>query len=158
MKLAKKRWSQRANALREWVQSVHCADFDTVSASIKLSLPGASWQVVRALACSRIRIATISFAASIAKEGPVLLERRDMMAVQHMADIERAAADPRHVCVVEGRFLAAQELQYLTEVAEGITISFCCRFRNCLWFGMNSEWPKHKASEHFWVDCFQGIK
>jgi hypothetical protein len=142
-KHAKRKWSQRANALRERVQTVRCADFDTVAATIARSMPGASRRVVRELACSCIRVATISFAESIRTEDPVLLECRDMLTVQHLADLERAAADPRHACIVEGRFLAAQELQYLTSVAQGITVSFCCRSRKCLWFGLNHEWSKH---------------
>jgi hypothetical protein len=152
-KHAKRKWSQLANALRERVQTVRCADFDTVAATIARSMPGASRRVIRELACSRIRVATISFAASIRTEDPVLLECRDMLTVQHLADLERAAADPRHACIVEGRFLAAQELQYLTSVAQGITVSFCCRSRKCLWFGLNYEWPKQKGSEHFRCPC-----
>ena len=39
--------------------------------------------------------------------------------------------------------------QYLTVVAEGFTNSFCCRRSDCMFFGMNDEWPKDRGSYHF---------
>jgi hypothetical protein len=152
-KLAKRSWFDRANALRERVQHVRCADFNNVAAIIAKQLPGASRKTMRYLATSRIACATAAFAVAFSKENAELLEARDMITRQHFADIEAAAANPRNACSVDPRFLIAQEAQYLTSLALGITISFCCRNRKCLWFGLNHEWPKASASEHFRCPC-----
>jgi hypothetical protein len=152
-KKAKKLWANRANALRERVKTVRCADFDTIGGLILKQLPGASSVLVRHLANSRIRLATMAFAASVANESPELLEVRSNLFDQYKQDLEEAAANPDNACTVDGKFLAAAETQYLTSVAEGISVSFGCRFRDCLWFGQNHEWPKKFGSDHFRCPC-----
>jgi hypothetical protein len=152
-KKAKKLWADRANSLRERVKTVRCADFDTVGQLIAKQLPGAKNTLVRHLANSRLKCATIAFAVAVASESRELLEIRDRLTAQHLKDCQDAADDPRNACTVEGQFLSSTEAQYLTSVAEGITVSFCCRFQSCLWFGLNNEWPKKAGSEHFRCPC-----
>jgi hypothetical protein len=152
-KKAKKAWAVRANSLRERVKAVRSIDFENHQAVISKALPKASLQLVRHLANSRIRCATMAFAASIAGESKEMLELRARFDKQHKQDCDDAAADPENAATVEGRFLGQTEVGYLTTVAKGITVSFGCRFRSCLWFGQNHEWPKQLGSEHFRCPC-----
>ena len=152
-KKAKKTWADRANALRQRVQHVRCADFDTIGELLLKQLPGASAMLVRYLANSRIRCATIAFAVAVVNESKELLEIHDRLTKQYLQDCKDAAEDPRNACTVEGHFFSSTEAQYLTNVADGITISFGCRFRNCLWFGYNHKWQKQRGSEHLRCPC-----
>ena len=152
-KKAKKAWAVRANSLRERVKTVRCVDFDNATAYILKALPKASQQLVRHLANSRLRCATMAFAASVAGETPQMLELRERFTAKHLSDCKAAAADPENAVSVEGRFLDQTEVAYLTTVAKGITVSFGCRYRHCLWFGLNHEWAKQLGSEHFRCPC-----
>jgi hypothetical protein len=69
-KNAKKTWNDRANSLRERVSAVRSVDFDNAKAYILKALPKASQHLVRHLANSRLRCATLAFAASIGNESP----------------------------------------------------------------------------------------
>jgi hypothetical protein len=60
-----------------------------------------------------------AWAAAVRAEGLVLLKCRDRAAKQYFADVEKNVTN--------------------------ITIRFCCRSRNCLWFGLNHEWPHSNA-------------
>ena len=99
----------------------------------------------------------MALAASFDRENDFPKEARRMQQEEYKADIIAAAEDPTSACVVKGKIFAANELQYLTEVAEGITVSFVCRKLDCLWYGLNSEWPKRLTSEH-WCCPICGIK
>ena len=141
--------------MRERVKSVRNIDFENAQAVILKALPKASSKLVRHLACSRIRCATMAFAASIAGESEEMLELRHRFDKKHKQDCDEAAADPANAATPAGRFLGTTEVGYLTTVAKGITVSFACRYRNCLWFGQNHEWPKHVDvdNEHFRCPC-----
>ena len=153
MKAAKKAWAARANSLRERSKSVRNIDFENSRAHILKALPKASTQLVRHLACSRIRCATMAFASAINGESPELLEIRHRINEQYRKDCDDAVADPENAVSVDGQFLGATEAAYLTTVALGITVSFCCRYLSCLWFGQNHEWPKKFTNEHFRCPC-----
>jgi hypothetical protein len=66
----------------------------------------------------------------------------------YVADGERLAGDPEAIPDPNGKFFDKVEIGYMTELAAGIAVSWVCRFPECLYFGMNSQWIK-AANERF---------
>ena len=149
LKKSKREWMLRANAVRERAQDVRCVNFTNLMDRLGRQLPGAKNTLLRHLANSRIRCATLAFASSIAGESKEMLLLRQSIDAQHKEDCEAAVRDPANCVTPEGHMLSTTESGYLTTVAAGITVSFACRYRHCMWFGQNHEWPKHLGSEHF---------
>jgi len=68
---------------------------------------------------------------------------------EYRQEIERVANIPEIHTTTAGWTLSSTEAGYLTEIAHGVTISFMCRQKGCLFFGKNDQWIKHVESEHF---------
>lgn len=60
---------------------------------------------------------------------------------EYEALLKRSAANPGFVPSTDGRTLDAPTIGYLTEICDGVCVSFLCR--HCGFFGLNSQWVKH---------------
>ena len=119
--------------------------FGTCCKMLREMLPGANATLVRDLRCMRMRLACLALASAVDKENPLTQAARDIGMSDYEGAIVAAAEDPASACKQN----AAHELQYLTVVVEGFTMSFCCRRSDSIWFGMNHEWPKDRGSDHW---------
>jgi hypothetical protein len=70
---------------------------------------------------------------------------------QYMQELERAASDPTVATKMQCQRITATEASYLTEVFKGVTLSFVCRYPDCLFFGQNDglTWPEQFGHYHF---------
>ena len=64
---------------------------------------------------------------------------------------EKMAADPSYTVSTDSRSLMASDTSYLTNVMAGINMSFICRAKGCLFFGMNDEktWVQSRRGYQF---------
>jgi hypothetical protein len=115
-------------------------DFQNSAATIRSDFPKATNAAVRELAVKRHRIMCIAWASSFEKENQYLQEARRLGHAEWELELERAAADPTYGGSVDGRVLCARDISFLTSIADGIQLCFCCRNPLCLFFGMNSDW------------------
>jgi hypothetical protein len=114
-----------------------------------MMVPNASCTLVRDLAAMRVKTACLALAVAIDRENSLTQEARDIAMGDYKGAIEAAMDDPTSGTQLDGRVYAQKELQYLTVVCEGVTQSFCCRRTECMFFGLNHEWPKDPNSEHW---------
>jgi hypothetical protein len=152
-KRSKTEWTARAKALGGRVQRFRSLTFETCCDLIKAELPGASHSLLRELSFLRLQCCCLALATALDNENPLSLEARQMGMDRYREGIEAAAADPTNGCRIEGQVWAKSELQNLTTLADGFSISFCCRREDCMFFGLNSEWPKDRFSEHWSCPC-----
>jgi hypothetical protein len=66
---------------------------------------------------------------------------------EYCALLEKCKENPGFVPSTDGKTLKAPEIQYLTQVCEGLSVSFLCR--HCGFYGLNSQWVKHANRELF---------
>jgi hypothetical protein len=152
-KKSKAEWTLRAKALGGRLNRARCMTFENCGALILAELPGASHALIRELSFLRLKCCCLALAASLTKESPFALEARQMVQDVYMAGLEKAAADPTNCCRLEGQVWARSELQNLTQICEGFSVSFVCRREDCMFFGLNNEWPKDRFSEHWACPC-----
>jgi hypothetical protein len=124
-----------------------------MNAQIQAGLPGAKYSLIRELSFLRLKCCCLGLAVALNNENQETLAARDMVQDRYEAMIEAAVSDPENRCSMDGQVFKAQELQNLTVITEGFSVSFVCRRTACLWFGMNHEWPKDKYSEHWACPC-----
>jgi hypothetical protein len=148
-KQRKKAWADRAVALGGRLNRYRSLTFNNLGAQIQAGLPGAKYSLIRELSFLRLKCCCLSLAVSLNKENKPTLDARDMVQSRYEARLEAAVADPDNRCTMDGQVFKAQELQNLTVITEGFSVSFVCRRTECLWFGMNHEWPKDRYSDHW---------
>jgi len=77
----------------------------------------------------------------------------------YLENLQRMANDPLYVPTGHRGTLWREWQGWLTNVMEGMTISFLCRNRVCLFYGMNSHWVRAIDSEHFCCPkCGEGYR
>jgi hypothetical protein len=150
---SKREWQKRGAALGGRVRRFRNMDFNNCSALIAEQLPGAKFSLVRELSFLRLKCCCLALAVALDNENPFSLEARDMSFQVYHDRIVAAAADPAMAAKQDGQVFGATELDYLTSVADGFSVSYVCRRKNCMWFGLNSEWPKDRGSYHFACPC-----
>ncbi len=151
----KKRREARAQLMRGRVQRSRSLTMSNAEQIIGDMLKGTSVSKTRirelavlrtkAVACQFIRI----FGEMNEFQKRVALEINDA----YKRELEKAAADISYATNVNARTLTDMEASYLTVVGEGVTMSFVCRFPDCLFFGRNDAmtWPQEFA--HYWFRC-----
>jgi predicted RNA-binding Zn-ribbon protein involved in translation (DUF1610 family) len=100
----------------------------------------------RKVAVSRV----INFALRIYEacmKDPWYLAESTLNTEEYFGLVERTKEHPGWVPTTDGKLLKAPEIKYLTEVCEGLAISFLCR--HCGFYGLNSQWVKHATRELF---------
>ena len=132
-------WHHRALETVGLRDRAYFLDSQNSAAMIRGEFPKATAADVRELAVTRHRTLCVAWAASFEKENEYLQAARRLGQAEWLQDLERAAADPTYGASVDGRVLCARDVSFLTNIAEGIQLCFCCRNRNCLYFGMNSD-------------------
>jgi hypothetical protein len=150
---SRREWQKRGKALGGRVRRARNINFDNCSKIIAEELPGAKNSLVRELSFLRLKCCCLALAVALEEESSFSLEARDISNKIYFDRIVAAAADPSSAATQEGQVFAATELSYLTSVCENFSVSFVCRRSNCLWFGLNSEWPKDRGSYHFACPC-----
>ena len=63
--------------------------------------------------------------------------------------MDEAAEDPTNACSVDANVLTVQEASCLSSMSEGVDLMYICRMPGCMFFGLNSQWVKHKDKYHF---------
>jgi hypothetical protein len=142
-------WNFRIHEAGKTRERAMFTEFENALSLIRSDFPGVSQTVARELAVKRTKAMCCAWAASMEKENVHLQAARQLAHDDYITNIEREAACPEYACSVDGRVLKAREISWLTNVAEGISLSFCCRRPDCLYYGMNSQWLNLSGSNRF---------
>ncbi|WP_353239613.1 hypothetical protein [Limnohabitans sp.] len=150
-KESRRAWESRAQELRGRRQRAHTITFANSKKIIKQMFPDAGKSLIRKLAYQRTKAVVLAFAVAFEKENEFMKKASAENCRIYFEEIERAAMDPTYAASVSGMGLTATEASYLTVLAEGITLSYCCRDPNCLFYGLNHEWCEHLRK--YWFRC-----
>jgi hypothetical protein len=142
-------WGRRAMETKGKRERVMFLNFANAAETIRADFPKAPGNVIRELAVKRHRIMCISFAAGIRDEPAPKNAARNLGTDDYFVELQRAADDPTYGGTIDGRVLCARDLSYFTSIAEGIELCFCCRNRDCLYFGLNSQWLQQGEKYNF---------
>ena len=135
--LARRRKEERAQALRGKRDRARCINMANAKDILSKMFPGAPKQAIRELAIMRTKALASAFIMAYDKMTKQAKVATDQNCQEWLQRLEKAANDPSYACPVDARTLTATECSYLTNVAEGIQISFLCRNPKCMFFGMN---------------------
>ena len=141
-------WEARRRELGAKLDRARDIKFNGIVAKMREMFPGASQHRLRKLTYLRLNAAATAIAAS-SQENELVHAASLHVAEVYMKEIEQVANHPESQTSAAGWSLSATEAGYLTEVADGVTISFMCRDKTCLYYGMNDQWIKRVDSEHF---------
>ena len=136
-KLARRRKEHRAQALRGKRDRARCINMANAAEVIGLMFPTASCALVRELAIMRTKAVASAFNMAYDRSTKQTQVATDLNCRKWMERVEACANDPSLSCSVDARTLTATEASYLTNVSEGIQMSFLCRAPTCMFFGMN---------------------
>jgi hypothetical protein len=146
-------WNFRINELGKSRERARFTDFDNVMATIRADFPGASNTQARELACKRTKSMCCAWAAGTAKDNPVTAKARVVADTDYFESLDRMVDNPEMACSIDGRLLKAREISWLTKIAEGFHLCFCCRRPDCLYYGMNSQWLNLEGTNRFRCPC-----
>ena len=146
-------WNFRIHESGKTRERAMFASYENVSALIRSDFPGASHDAIRELTVKRNRALCIAWACSMEKENTFLQQARRIVQDEWLTDVQRAAEDPTYACSIDGKMLKSREISFLTTVADGIQLCYCCRNPKCLYYGMNSEWLNKQGTNEFRCPC-----
>jgi hypothetical protein len=133
------------------VQRARSIRFNTISEVLSQKYPDASKSKIRKLAISRADIIGKAFVAMIEKTPEAAKELIHEIGLTHMENIEERVLNPLLAGDPNGHTMKSEEALWLSNLAHGIEFCYVCRHKECLYFGLNSEWVRHKHKE--WFKC-----
>jgi len=137
-RLARRRKEERAQALRGKRDRARCINMANAKDILSKMFPGASKDAIRELAIIRTKALASAFVMAFDKHMSAQAKvATDQNCQAWFRRLEKAADDPSYACPVDARTLTATECSYLTNVADGVYLSFLCRNSKCMFFGMN---------------------
>ena len=142
-------WSTRLTELGKSRDRAMFLTFETALAAIRSDFPRATQAVARELAVTRSRAMCCAWASSMAKENVHLQAARRMADEAYLKVVDLELAHPEYACSVDGRVLKQREVAWLTNMAEGMSLCYCCRRPDCGYFGMNSQWLNLEGTNRF---------
>jgi hypothetical protein len=151
--MSRRTWNHRDSETKGFRERAYDIDFKSASRKVREMFPDASTSIVRELTVKRHRAMCLTFACAFDKENPHKQAARQASTVEWMTELSKAADDPTYGGSVDGRILCGQDLSFLTNIADGISVSFCCRNVDCLFFGLNLEWLQQGTRYKFRCPC-----
>ena len=69
----------------------------------------------------------------------------------YKTELQKAVDDPTYAGSTHAQTLSSKEASYLTTLFKGVTLSFACRYPDCLFFGQNDgmTWPEEHGHYRF---------
>ena len=142
-------WLKHAEERKARVTTERNLRFNNIVDHFRQKYPGSTKSDVRELASARCKFASLAFAASLALESEALQKKAAEAYTDYVRVIEQGAANPRLADLQMGRTLRCDALSYLNKMTEHMVLSYLCRFPECGFFGMNSQWIKQIDREQF---------
>ena len=123
--------------------------FSEAAMWIKARYPDASAELRRELCIGRLQVFCLSFAVALESCTEQARQAYKMTFERYKDGCERAAMDSsRGGEAPTGRKLGCR-VDWLTEIAQGIAVSYSCRFPSCRWYGMNHSWIADLWESHY---------
>lgn len=139
--------TQRKISLGERWEKVRDIVFKKSRAAISLRFPHLTNTQARKLAVARLEMLVTCLGAAFLKAEPAVQKAMTICTQQYMHEVQEGAKDPTTVTSVPREEYIAGT--WLTEVAEGLWLSWTCRQRACRWFGGNHMWIKNIRRERY---------
>lgn len=95
---------------------------------------------IRKLAIQRIMAITMAFRVSLGQASEAMRAACTYICNVYLMNVNKLAKNPATQTSVDGMGLTNSETQMLTNLSKDITLSFLCRSKSCLYFGVNAEW------------------
>ncbi len=148
---ARASWNSRQEATGERAERLRNIVFKEGKAKVLLEcndLP--NWKV-REVVLERLQGLMLVLGAAFARRPAEVKAAIIDCTRTYVSDITESALRPDFVANTNGISLTNVEAGWLTQVTEGLWISWQCRFISCAWYGLNTEWIKHAVRE--WYRC-----
>lgn len=111
--------------------------------------PGAPQWNLRSLTFKRREAAAMALATALDPESEECRMAASHTRQQYFEKLHAAAANPTYRASRDRVAIESSEAAYLTEVAEGLTVSVFVRCVACRFMGMNHHWNSNVDFEHF---------
>ena len=155
--LAKRSWENRSRELHGKLDRARRISFTNAHEMFRTLFPGASNTRCRELAYKRTKAAAAAIVSGLhdpEREKGVNEEVQKIalgIAKNYLRELELCVHDPTYTVTPAGHTLTGEEASYLTSIARGVTVSFMCRQKDCLFWGMNDAdtWIKDSGRYHF---------
>ena len=124
-------------------------DWQTVSKRYEVAFEGATKAMLKHLILARLRAGVETWEVALSRESEAKVGLRRDYHDRYLAQLDAMAENPQLVFPVRAVKLRAEEAAWLTEIAEGFTVSFVCRNLTCRFYGDNSQWIVEDTGGHF---------
>ena len=143
----RKNFNIRLEALGERALRVRDVVYAQSKSAITLKFPLLTNQQQRKLALARLEMMVLALGSAFLRAERPVQEAMVQAAKAYVKDVETATDGETVSAAFTGEAYAATT--WLTEVAEGVWLSWACRRTTCKWFGGNHMWAKHCSKEQY---------
>ena len=150
-KRARESWSLFSAARGDRSARLRDIVFKESIVTVRMLLPNISSTRCRQLAIERLNGLVLTLGAAFARAPREVKEAMKGALASYQADVMEAAQNPHFVPRGGGLSLTRQQCDWLTQVCEGLWVSWQCRRTSCAWHGQNSDWVKHVSRS--WYRC-----
>ena len=84
---------------------------------------------------------------------PIMTQAAKDATTEYVQNLRKIEKDFTYQPQQGGVHLSGVDVGYLTEVSAGLAVSWVCRYADCLWFGMNSQWVKGRTEKFRCPEC-----
>ena len=124
-------------------------EWQSVALRYEKAFEGASKAMLKHLILARLKAGVETWELAVGRESTAKQGMRREFHERYLAQLDAMAENPALVFPQRAVKLRAEEAAWLTEIAEGFTVSFCCRSLTCRFYGDNSEWIVEDTGGHF---------
>jgi hypothetical protein len=149
-KEAEKTWNYRRKVMGTLVVRSRGQNFKQCIEDIKKQYPGMDNTSIRRKIFTDCLLVAFKIHSNIAQAPQEQKQAMDKALLEWESDFVRQQQDPSWTPEpYKSRTLEPAQLDELSAVLKDVDYYFICRKEDCLWVGLNSEWPKHRKKYKF---------
>ena len=142
-------WTKHATKRMDRLRTVRTVTWANFEKHFSEVYGGLGRAFVRDLVVKRIKFAATAFAASLSQESQNLQDKAKQFCQEYLDAVEEGAANPLVADKCGAKVLCTEAVGYMNKLTEGIAVSWLCRFPDCGFYGMNSQWIRRVDAEKF---------